>query len=814
MPIILAIDDRQDNLLSLSALLKNLIPECEIVTALSGREGIERAKTALPDIILLDINMPEMDGFEVCQVLKSKFETKHIPVVMLTAVKTSTPHRVKALEIGADAFLSKPVDETELVAQVNAMLRIKKAEDSLRNEKDMLEEIVEQRVNDLVIANEQLLLEISEREHTQLTLKKSEERFKKMIEKSPLPMIITDENQDISFYNDKFTELFGYTLDDVSTAQDWWVKAYPDEEYRIKVQQSWKTAIEKAKANKTDIEMQVWDLTIKDRSTRTCEFYMVPLDDFSLIVIKDITEKMKTEHELWESKDRFYKIFNSQLDAIFVLNNDIYPCVVECNKAANNIFGYNSGELIGKPVNPLHIDESHLKKFQTIIYPKVEKYGFIKDVSFSMKRKNGDVFPTEHTVLEIKDDADKRTGWISIVRDLSERKSLESRLRQAQKMESIGTLAGGIAHDFNNILTSILGFSSLALSAVDKGSDLEDDLNEIHTAGLRAKDLVKQILTIARQSDEEINPLRVDSIAKEVIKFIRSSIPTTIEIQSKIDSKTPIMGNQTQIHQIFMNLITNAAHAMEVNGGVLEINLEDFYFDDKAVLQYPNLKPGNYNKITVSDTGIGIPQDIIGSIFEPYFTTKDHGEGTGLGLATVHGIVESYGGTISVSSSIGKGTLFTIYLPATEKKQIRYSTESENLPKGAESILLIDDELSIVKLNQKILEKLGYKLTCQTNSIDALERLKTRANDYDLIITDMTMPKLTGINLAEAMMDIHPELPIILCTGYSKQISEQNAIVNNIKAILKKPVSKSKLAEIVRKTLDEAIKSKHITHED
>ncbi len=806
MPIILAIDDRQDNLFSLSALLKSLIPECKIVTALSGAEGIEKAKTALPDIILLDINMPEMDGFEVCQVLKSKFETKHIPVVMLTAVKTSTAHRVKALEIGADAFLSKPVDETELVAQVNAMLRIKKAEDYLRNEKDLLEEMVEQRVNDLVIANEQLLLEISEREHAQLTLNKSEERFKKMIEKSPLPMIITDANQDISFYNDKFTELFGYTLDDISTAQKWWETAYPDEEYRTKIQQSWETAIKKAKANNTDIEMQVWDLTIKDQSTRTCEFYMVPLGDVSLIVIKDITEKKRTAHDLWESKDRFHKIFNSQLDAIFVLNGDNNPIVVECNWAANKIFGYTTDEILGKPVNHLHIDEFHLKKFQTMLYQNVEKHGVIKDVSFSMKRKNGDIFPTEHTVLEIKDDQGKRSGWISIVRDLSERMALESRLRQAQKMESIGTLAGGIAHDFNNILTSIIGFSDLALSAADKGSDLEDDLNEIHMAGLRAKDLVKQILTIARQSDEKVAPLRVDSIANEVIKFIRSSIPTTIEIQSKIDSKTPIMGNPTQIHQIFMNLITNAAHAMESNGGVLNVNLEDFYFDDRAVLQYPNLKPGNYNKISVSDTGTGIPPDIIGSIFEPYFTTKDRGEGTGLGLATVHGIVESYGGTITISSNIGKGTLFTIYLPATKNNQIQHSTESENLQKGIESILLIDDELSIVKLNQKILERLGYKVTPQTNSIDALERLKKRAKDYDLIITDMTMPGLTGINLAQSMMDIHPDLPIILCTGYSKQLSAQNATIDNIKAILKKPVSKSKLAITVRNTLDEVIK--------
>lgn len=386
---------------------------------------------------------------------------------------------------------------------------------------------------------------------------------------------------------------------------------------------------------------------------------------------------------------------------------------------------------------------------------------------------------------------------------ISEKEKVQAQLIQSQKMESIGNLAGGIAHDFNNILSSIIGFTELALDDVEKDSIIEDNLQEVYTAGKRAKELVAQILAFARQSEEELKPIQVDVIVKEVLQFIRSSIPTTIEINKNIDSDSLIMGNQTQVHQIIMNLCTNAAYAMEDEGGSLNVSLKDIDIDRK-VSKDLDLKPGNYIELIVTDAGTGIPSDIIDSIFEPYFTTKETGEGTGMGLAMVQGIVESYGGKIIVSSIIGEGATFKAYLPVTRKRKIQRQYEPERLPTGTERILIVDDEAPIAKMGAQGLERLGYQVTTRTNSIEALELFSSKPIEFDLVITDMTMPNMTGDILAAELMTIRPDIPVILCTGYSKKISNEMSAEIGIKAIANKPIVKADLAKTVRKVLDEA----------
>ena len=395
-----------------------------------------------------------------------------------------------------------------------------------------------------------------------------------------------------------------------------------------------------------------------------------------------------------------------------------------------------------------------------------------------------------------------RPATINIIRDITGQKKIEDRLRQAQKMESIGNLAGGIAHDFNNILSSIIGFTELALDETQKGTVLEDSLQEVYGAGKRAKDLVKQILAFARKSDEKTSPIQPAIVAKEVLKFIRSTIPTTIEIRQHLDSNSWIMGNATQVHQVLMNLCTNAAHAMEVSGGVLSVRLKDVFLYKKDLLA--GMKQGDYLEIRVADTGGGIAPETINSIFEPYFTTKDPGEGTGMGLAMVQGVVESYGGKIAVDSHLGKGTTFTIHLPITKKQSAQSAYIPEELPTGTERILFIDDEAPIAKMGSQILERLGYSVTTRASSTEALELFQTKPEDFDLVVTDMTMPYLTGDKLAIAMMKIRPDIPVILCTGYSKKISDETASEIGIKAFAYKPVVKADLAITVRKVLDEA----------
>lgn len=385
-----------------------------------------------------------------------------------------------------------------------------------------------------------------------------------------------------------------------------------------------------------------------------------------------------------------------------------------------------------------------------------------------------------------------------------EKSKLEKRLSQAQKMESIGTLAGGIAHDFNNILSSILGYTELAFCDVEKGTPLYDYLQEVHNAGIRAKDLVRRILTFARQADEEIKPLRVDMIAREALKFLRASIPSTIEIRQNFESESQIMADPSQIHQIFMNLCTNAAHAMEHTGGILAVDFADVTLNPSFSSEKTGLKTGEYLKISISDTGSGIAPDILPSIFDPYFTTKKPGEGTGMGLAMVHGIVAKCMGEITVESTVGKGTVFTIYLPLTNRVSNADTYKEETPLAGTERILFVDDELALAKMNSQILEKFGYKMTIRTSSLEALELFKSNPNDFDIVITDMTMPNMTGERLAAELTRIRHDIPIILCTGYSKNVSDENMAAIGIRAVVYKPILKADLSKTIRKVLDEA----------
>ena len=525
-------------------------------------------------------------------------------------------------------------------------------------------------------------------------------------------------------------------------------------------------------------------------------------------IVHDITDRKLAEEALVQSESRQRTLVDTIPDLVWLKDQDgVY---LSCNKAFERFFGAKESEIVGKTdydfVDKDLADFFRAKDRKAMVLnrPSINE----EELTFADNGYSG-LFETIKTSM--RDNNGNLIGVLGIARDISERQRaaqekliLERQLKQSQKMESIGNLAGGIAHDFNNILSSVIGFTELSLDEVEKGTHIEDNLQEVYAAGKRAKDLVRQILAFARQSEEELKPIQVDMIATEVLKLIRSSIPTTIEIKQNVESDSLIMGNATQIHQILMNLFTNAAHAMEDKGGILEFSLKDVVMDRGVNREKQDLKPGNYIEIKVSDTGTGIPPKIINSIFEPYFTTKGPGEGTGMGLAMVHGIVESCGGNISVDSTPGEGTTFTIYLPITRKRQEHRPYEPGDLPSGTERILFIDDEAPIAKMGSQVLERLGYSVTTRTSSVEALELFRAKPNEFDLVISDMTMPNMTGDVLAVELMTIRPDLPVILCTGYSKKISDENAAEIGIKAFAYKPIVKADLARTVRKVLDEA----------
>ena len=566
MPRILAIDDKEDNLISLSAVLKFMIPGCEVITATSGPEGIRQAENQQPDTILLDIKMPDMDGYEVCRILKSNPSTKHIPVIMISAIRTESKDLVKGLDSGADVYLAKPIDEYVLTAQVNTALRVKAAEDSLRRQKQDLEAVVQNRTIELIQTNQQLRKEIE-------------------------------------------------------------------------------------------------------------------------------------QHEQEKEKNR----------------------------------------------------------------------------------------------------------------------KLESQLRQSQKMEAIGTLAGGIAHDFNNILFPVFGYTQMLLEDAPEEGPLRHGLNQIMAGAERARDLVQQILTVSRRQEQVTRPLQPHLIIKEVLNLTRSSLPATIKISQDIDPQSGmIMADPTQIHQIAMNLITNAFQAMADSGGELSITLKPVELKPselKPVEQNPlGMTPRAYICLTVKDTGPGMDKDVQERIFDPYFTTKEKGRGTGLGLSIVNGIVQSHGGQIQVFSEPGKGTEFNVFIPSIKKINTDPLTRHSTLQRGSEKILLVDDQEMIIVVEQQMLTHLGYQVTSCKTPADALELFSATPYDFDLVITDLTMPGMTGDKMALEMLGIRGDIPIILSTGFSESMTREKIEKLGIRALLMKPVSMDILAKTLRSVLDNSF-SGGKTHE-
>jgi len=383
-----------------------------------------------------------------------------------------------------------------------------------------------------------------------------------------------------------------------------------------------------------------------------------------------------------------------------------------------------------------------------------------------------------------------------------EKKGLENQLRQAQKMEAIGTLAGGIAHDFNNILSPIIGYSEMIIDDAPEKSPLTNKIEQILMAATRAKELVRHILTFSRQTEQELLPLELHPIIKESLTLLRASIPSTIEIRQKIDTGCrPVLADPTQIHQVLINLCTNAFHAMRDRDGILGVEMSEVEIG-AADCMAMKLDPGRYVKISVSDTGHGIPKNILDRVFEPYFTTKKPGEGTGLGLSVVHGIVKSNHGEIKIYSEPGKGTTVNIYLPCIESDGFAPKKSSrEAVTGGNESILIVDDEEYIVTMLNEMLERLGYHVTRFTDSTKAFAEFRKDPYRFDLIITDQTMPKMTGTELAEECMRIRPDLPVVVCTGFSEILSEEKARAIGISEYVTKPVVKNEIASAIRNAL-------------
>ncbi|MGA1840947.1 MAG: PAS domain S-box protein [bacterium] len=682
-----------------------------------------------------------------------------------------------------------------------------KTKDALQQAYEALEIKVEERTCDLKSTNKKLQEEIDARRRAEEALRESEERFRMIVELSPFPISIFDSDGIYLYINRKFTEVFGYTLKDVPTGKKWFDLAFPDPKYRQEAISAWKSDLEKLAKKK--IMPRLFNVRCKNGSVRKIIFRPLKMNyDQLFIIYEDITDRKRAQEEVYKAKEYLEKVFNSVTDSIIV--SGLNTRVVTFNKATEKIFGYKSEEIVGKSIRKIFPDKSAFKDLVRNSLKEIQEHGHFEG-EITLRHKSGRTFPVSLISSMLMGTDGKPIGIVSVGRDITERKQteeakekLESHLRQAQKMEAIGTLAGGIAHDFNNILSVVLGYVELSIDAFPEGSSARSNMEEVIRVCNRGKDLVKQILTFSRKVEKDLVPVQINSIVDEALRFIRASIPSTIEIRQDIDTKSgSVLANPTQIQQIIINLCSNAYYAMRESGGILEIKLGAVQIGPDSRVECQDLKDGTYIRLTIKDTGHGIEKSDLERIFDPFFTTKPPGEGTGMGLSTVHGIVRAHGGSITVSSEIGKGTTFNIYLPRLSKDAPTKEAKPELTSEGREHILLVDDEESIIYAGKIVLERLGYKVTALKSSSEALEIFHKNPGDFDLVITDQTMPAMTGAELASKLMLIRPTIPVILTTGYSELITREKAKKLGIRDYIMKPFLARDLAKAIRKIMDQ-----------
>ncbi len=614
-----------------------------------------------------------------------------------------------------------------------------------------------------------------------------------------------DEFPFVSFshWNCKMEVLTGYTMAEINKL-GWYQALYPDEELR-------KKAIARMVAMRQgdNISNEAWEIVTKNGTKKQVRISTSILKAtegrvFVLAIMHDITDQKRHEAALVSSRKKWENIFNAVGHPAMILDRN--HRIEIANLATLKLTGLTQHQIKGKTCHVLFHGSAHPPNCCPM--KALLDNGTAETVEMTMETLNGHFLVSCTPVLDEDGKIDK---IIHIATDITEKIQLEHQLRQSHKMEAVGTLSGGMAHEFNNILGIILGNVELAMEDIPKGNSSHTFLSEVRKASLRGRDVVRQLLSFSRKTSHKKKIVDMRSCVQETIKLLRASIPTQIQFSENITSRNhTIMADQTQIQQMVINLCNNAAHAMEDNGGILEIGLHNQTITQPESYLGQILEPGQYLQLTVSDTGHGISHDIIEHVFDPFFTTKAVDKGTGMGLAVVHGIVNGHDGFIKINSEPGQGTTFFVYFPITEVFPHAVEKADSVFPTGTETILLVDDESAMVKMNCLRLQRLGYKVEISTDPEEALEMFKAHPHNFNLVITDMSMPRMTGEQLIRAMMDIEPDIKTIICTGYSKKLDKKSALEMGACDYIMKPMDLSRLGVTVRNVLDTPPPSKRI----
>ena len=896
---ILIADDNFDARLLLQKTLQSA--GHQITLAVHGKDALEKALLEPPELIISDILMPEMDGFNFCAACKDDSELCRIPFVFYTAAYVEPQDEKLAQRLGASHYIIKPQEPAEFLQLLDKVIAevengelpvpteplataetlsemcsasqtrqleekvreleiyqgiyrqvrnptcvlspqgvilhcnpahaalLGSAEDQLQGSsaadylgEQCLAEILKNaavhkpyqaEVITRTASGNQLSLDISTTVirdgagetaaiivlFRDLTRARESERklqlFRNMIEQSNDAVFIVDaETSRFHDVNQMACTRWGYSREELLTLQ------VSDINPRYRNMNDWQRMLEL-------LREKLALLIETTHQTKTGEIFPVEISlryvkseagDYIIAVARDISERRKAEAQQHKSQQQWDQTFDAITDIITI--QDLDHRITQCNRAACVEFGLKKEQIIGQTC--FHLFEGSDAPCGDCPIPgdraeftphTEEKYHPKLDKTYSVS-----VYPLVND--------DEVTSIVHFAEDISERKKLENQLRQAQKMESLGTLAGGIAHDFNNILSAVIGYAHLAQAKLPKDSKIHADLQQVLIGGKRAAELVKQILTFSRKGEQEKKHVLLQDILQEALKLLRASIPTSIEIRHDFDPECPpILADATQMNQIVMNLCTNAMHAMQkVKTRILELSLSQREISEEDAQSMIDMHAGRYLLLTVSDTGEGMDEETLAKILDPYFTTKTQGEGTGLGLAMVHGIVKNHGGQIVFYSEPGAGTSCKIYLPVTGERPQHHPEESVpiKLPGGTERLLIVDDEVAIGALMETVLENYGYQVTRANRAAEALHELRQNSQAFDLILTDLSMPQMDGIELAGEIRNLRADIPIILCSGFLDSNRMSAAAAAGINICLMKPLSSDDLLRTVRRVLD------------
>jgi len=773
---LLLIDDDPEVLQVLGAILAKEGYGLDSVT--QGGAGLRAAKDGLPDLILLDIRLSDLDGIEVCRRLKADKRTSDIPVIFISGLK-AVEDKIRGFEAGGVDYIAKPFGVQEVLARVATHLTISRSQRQIEAQ------------------NVRLGQEIKRSKQAETALRHSEEKLRLITESVVDVIWQLNASFRFTYVSPSVRKLIGYRPEEM-VGRPILSFLSPQTANSIEKRLSKEAALAKEGHGDFVLELQLAakdGAIIPSEAKFSCHVNSKGEPVTYQGVARDLRDRKMAEME----RQRLIAAIEHAAEGIFLAGPD--RIITYANRSLCAETGYSKEEIIGSTMDSLASEDNERSFYAGV--RNAMRAGETWSGRYSTRRKDGTSYRVEGSIVPIKDDTGLVTNYVCVTRDITEHLRLQEELQQAQKMEAMGTLAGGIAHDFNNILGAILGNAELAMEDVPMDSPTYSNLHGVVKAGMRGRDLVRQILAFTKKTRTEKRPVSLAPLIRETHALLRASIPATVEVALAVDAAwDTVEADPVQVQQVLLNLVTNAVDALIDEKGRVEIGLSNVSFNPGDALPDKGVGPGDYVVLRVADTGCGMAEEVKRRIFEPFFSTKKPGRGTGMGLAVVYGIVKDLGGAIAVSSTSGEGSVFAVYCPrAKVTSKSRRERKSVLMQGRRERILFVDDEEPIVLVGMNMLGRLGFDVTIARGGADALEQFTRDPNLFDVVITDQTMPGMTGLALTEEIKRIRPAVPIVLCSGRTDLLPPQQMKRLGVAACVAKPFTRSELARAVHSAL-------------